>query len=220
MKNTTLTSRTLLGLAIMGALAAAPTMTRAARADAPAVAARADRNFDRDDNDGAHDDESRFNNGQRADADERGRGGRRDDAEFGRRDDKGPRVSRDSKNGRAEFGRHGDDRDRAEFEGRAKRRGRADFGGRGRNRNGDNALGRGGVGRPSGDLMIAPQFVGVVSKVKSDSEFDIRIGDKIYNVYLAALHNRIRVGQTVGLNGERIGNNDIRSASLLPARRR
>lgn len=180
MKHKTLTSRTLLAFALLGALAVAPTMTRVAHADAPDVAARADRDFGRDNND------DRANAGRHNKAEGRDKVGRRGNADG--RADNGPRS------------------------------GRADTGNRGRNR--DNTLGSNRNGRFDNSPITAPQFVGVVSKVKSDSEFDIRVGDKTYNVYLAASARRVSVGQTVQLNGERIGTNDIRSASLLQPRRR
>ena len=68
----------------------------------------------------------------------------------------------------------------------------------------------GGRDRPGGDFAgraaIAPDFVGVVTKVRNDREFDVRIDGETYNVYLSAASAPVSVGQTVQINGERIGN--------------
>ena len=226
MKHLKLTSRTLLGLALLGALTATPTMTRAARADAPGAANlnndRDDQNDDRDNSGFGRDDKDDRDNSRRDD-----KGNRRDKrshADFARRDESGPGFDRDKKtpdnDGRADFVQRGDRENGARFEGRDNQRISPGFGSYGRNRNQASALGRTGAGRPVQSRTIAPQFVGVVTKVKNDREFDVRIAGKTYNVYLVAPAGAIRAGQSVGLDGERIGNNDIRSARLLAPRGR
>ena len=162
MKHLELTSRTLLGLALMGAWAAAPMTTSVAIA-AP-------------------------NRGdiRRADRDDQGR-------------NRGGRRSFDDRNDNA------------------SRRGGRDGQGRVDDRGGE---GRDSQSRFDDRRASVPQFVGVVTKVKTDREFDVRIGDTIYNVYLTAPSNRVSIGQTVSLDGERIGRNDIRSASLIQSQTR
>ena len=212
MKHFKLTSRTLLGLALMGALTAAPTLTSNAQAQtSPELQTRL-----------VGDDGNRSNLRDDDDRDNEGDGGR---------------DSRRNRNGRNLGGRDGDPRDRSgrNFGGADRadhdRNGGRDFGGRdfgGRDFGGRDFGGRdfggprdGRAGRHA-DLSpaVAPGFIGVVTKVKNDREFDVRIGDKTYNVYLLAPSAPVSIGQTVQLNGERIGNNDIRSASLVGSRRR
>ena len=213
MKHFTLTSRTLLGLALMGAFAVAPTLTSRAEAQTqPELQTRLADAGDRfDDNDATDND----NDGPRNRRDHDGRGPNA--RERGDRDDRSSRERDDR--GRDDRGRDGRGRDFGarqntgrDFGGRGGRSG--DFGGR-ENRDG-NRLGRGGNVAP----IVAPKFVGVVTSVRNNSEFDVRIDNKTYNVYLSAPSAPVRVGQTVNLDGERIGNNDIRSASLLQPRRR
>ena len=203
MKHFTLTSRTLLGLALMGAFSVAPTLASRAEAQTqPELRTRltdAGDRFDNNDDATDNDDDGPRN---RRDHDGRGPGARRggDRSVDGRRD-KGRDFG--ERRGRGFGGRQNMSR---EFGGRG-----GDFGGR-ENRGGN---------RPGGvAAVVAPKFVGVVTKVKNNSEFDVRIDDKTYNVYLSAPSAPVSVGQTVNLDGERIGNNDIRSASLLQPRRR
>ena len=247
MKHFTLTSRALLGLALMGALSAAPTLTSRAQAQpTPELQTRlndaGDRINDDDANDTAND-----NNGPRnwRDRNERGpsarnRGDRNDRGvddrgdkgrDFGGRNGKNDEPGARNRGGRDFGGRDFGGRD---FGGRDF--GGRDFGGRdfgGRENLGHSSGGRGdnfggrenaGRNRPGRGEALSPvappKFIGVVTKIKNDREFDVRIDNKTYNVYLSAPSAPIRVGQTVGLDGERIGNNDIRSATLLSSRRR
>ena len=243
MKHFTLTSRTLLGLALMGAFAIAPTLTsRASAQTKPEFQTRLI-----DANDRINDDATDNDNDNRRDRDGRGPSNRGD------RDGRGPGARNGNRgadrNGRELGGRNGKGDDAG-----ARNRGGRDFGGRngkggefggrdnagrdsgGRENMGRNFGGRDGKGRDfdardnaggnrpgrAGNVapVVAPKFVGVVTKVKSDREFDVRIDNKTYNVYLSAPSAPVRVGQTVSLDGERIGTNDIRSASLLNSRRR
>lgn len=64
-------------------------------------------------------------------------------------------------------------------------------------------------------------FVGVVTKVKSSSEFDIRVKGKTYNVYVSGrLPRRLNRNDRVSVYGYRYGNNDIRDASVTILRNR
>lgn len=64
-------------------------------------------------------------------------------------------------------------------------------------------------------------FSGVVTKVKSNTEFDMRINGKTYNVYLSKRSSqRLRRNDRVNVYGYRYGNNDIRNASVRVTRRR
>ncbi|MEO6907241.1 MAG: hypothetical protein ABI210_05060 [Abditibacteriaceae bacterium] len=64
-------------------------------------------------------------------------------------------------------------------------------------------------------------FVGVVTKVKSDSEFDMRFEGKTYNVYLnGQVPHRLNRNDRVNVYGYRYGNNDIRNASVRILRNR
>lgn len=260
MKQFKLTSRTLLGLALMGALTAAPTLTPRAHAqDNPEIPSRfADANdlFENNDNNDRNSNDRDNDGRNRGDRVGRGSGERRN------RGDRAERGSGDrAGRGFGDRNRAGlDDRSFEEHNGQKR-----DFGGRntkgrafGGRKDGDRAFGdrkdsdrnltgrnlaarnltgrseRAGGNRPGRDLagrnrsgrldniapIVAPKFVGVVTKVKNDREFDVRIADKTYNVYLSAPSTPVSVGQTVNLDGERIGNNDIRSASLLQPRRR
>ena len=260
MKHFTLTSRTLLGLALMGAFCAAPTLTSRAQAQTtPELQTRLIDANDRINDDTTDND----NDGPRYRHDRDGHDSSNRDGSRGDQDGRGPGARNGNRggdrNGRELGGRNGK---RDEFGGRnakgddagARNRGGRDFGGRngkggefgghdnagrdsgGRENMGRNFGGRDGKGRDfdardnaggnrpgrAGNVapVVAPKFVGVVTKVKSDREFDVRIDNKTYNVYLSAPSAIVRVGQTVGLDGERIGTNDIRSASLLQPRRR
>lgn len=64
-------------------------------------------------------------------------------------------------------------------------------------------------------------FVGVVTKVKSNSEFDMRFEGKTYNVYLSgSVPRRLSNNDRVSVYGSRVGNNDIRNASVRVLGRR
>ena len=64
-------------------------------------------------------------------------------------------------------------------------------------------------------------FVGVVAKVKSDSEFNMRFDGKTYNVYLSGpVPHRLNRNDRVRVYGYRYGNDDIRNASARVLRTR
>jgi hypothetical protein len=59
------------------------------------------------------------------------------------------------------------------------------------------------------------QFTGVVTNVRSDQSFDIRVGGTTYNVYSnSRLSRRLNEGDTVRVYGVRTDGNDIRNASV------
>ena len=63
-------------------------------------------------------------------------------------------------------------------------------------------------------------FLGQVTKVRSDTSFDISVDGTTYNVYSAsALAGRLKVGDSVRVNGVRQDKNDIRQAVVSLMRR-
>jgi hypothetical protein len=76
-------------------------------------------------------------------------------------------------------------------------------------------------GYPSGGYYGAQSFTGVVTNVRSDQSFDVRIGGGTYNVYLNnVLPRQLNVGDQVRVYGVRYGSNDIRNASVTIIRNR
>lgn len=64
-------------------------------------------------------------------------------------------------------------------------------------------------------------FTGTVSKVNSDSKFELRYDGKTYDVYVSGrLPRRLDRNDVVRVYGYRYGNNDIRNASVTVLRNR
>ena len=64
-------------------------------------------------------------------------------------------------------------------------------------------------------------YTGVVTNVHSRSNFDVRINNSGYNVYLNGSSPRgLSVGDTVRVTGVRVGGNDIRQAQVSIIRNR
>lgn len=76
-------------------------------------------------------------------------------------------------------------------------------------------------GRSGRSLVRDQNYVGRVTKVHSDTSFDARIGDKIFNVYTnSRLPRRLNVNDLVRINGVAKYSNDIRNASVTIIRNR
>ena len=63
-------------------------------------------------------------------------------------------------------------------------------------------------------------FSGIVTGVRNNREFDVRIGGTIYNVYANNAAPRLSNSDRVRIYGQRSGNNDIRNASVTVTRNR
>lgn len=63
-------------------------------------------------------------------------------------------------------------------------------------------------------------YSGIVSNVRSNREFDIRVGSTTYNVYAASSTPRLSNNDTVRVYGQRVGNNDLRNANATVTRNR
>ncbi len=69
-----------------------------------------------------------------------------------------------------------------------------------------------GYGQPN---YGAQTYTGIVTGVRSDQSFDVRIGGDTFNVYLSTrLPRQLNTGDYVRVYGVRSGNNDIRNASV------
>ena len=61
---------------------------------------------------------------------------------------------------------------------------------------------------------------GVVTNLRNDREFDVRIGGKIYNVTASSGTRGLSRGDEVRIYGQRYGDNDIRNANVTITRNR
>ena len=72
----------------------------------------------------------------------------------------------------------------------------------------------------NGDYGRYQNFTGVVTNVKNDREFDIRIGGTTYNVYASTSTRGLNKNDEVSVYGQRYGDNDIRNANVRITRNR
>lgn len=63
-------------------------------------------------------------------------------------------------------------------------------------------------------------FRGVVTEVRNDREFDVRIGANTYNVYADSSTRNLNRGDEVRIYGRRFGDNDIRNSNVTITRNR
>ncbi len=63
-------------------------------------------------------------------------------------------------------------------------------------------------------------YVGEVTDVKNNREFDVRVDGHTYNVYADNSPKRLSRGDTVRVTGKRVGSNDIREAKVNITRNR
>ena len=61
---------------------------------------------------------------------------------------------------------------------------------------------------------------GVVTSVRNDREFDVRVDGKIYNVYASSGTRGLSQNDEVRIYGQRVGGNDIRNANVSITRNR
>lgn len=84
----------------------------------------------------------------------------------------------------------------------------------------------GGYNRPNGGVFGGGYgntggYFGVVTRVHSDRNFDIRINGETFNVYTDyRLPRGLTEGDTVRVSGNRVGKNDIRNATVSITRNR
>ena len=63
-------------------------------------------------------------------------------------------------------------------------------------------------------------YIGIVTSVRSNREFDVRVGSKIYNVYASSDTRGLSKNDEVRVYGQRSGDNDIRYARVNITRNR